>query len=172
MTGTFLIFICERLTFFWIFKALATGAAAVAVAGFFPTPFCCLTGTVFLGFATRALGGALTLPAAAFPAAGFLAAPFAAGLAALLPAAALADGLAAVVAFVLGAAAGVLLEAAFAAAAGLGAGVFEAAFFSAGLVAAFGAGAAFDDELEALVPAPLAGADAGFFFSSFLGAKK
>lgn len=157
-----------EFTFFCTFKALVIDGAAPA--SFFPTPFCCLTGTAFFGLATRAFGGALTLLAGVFPAAGFLAAPLATGLAAPLLAAPLAVGLAVVVAFVLGAAAGVLLEAALAAA-GLGAGVFEVVFFSAGLLAAFGAGAAFDDEVEVLAPAAAAGADAGFFFSSFLGAK-
>lgn len=89
-------------TFFCIFKAFVTAP----VTPFLPTPFCCLTGTFFLGLLTSAFGGAFTFPAAlaaaallpvafpavtllavalaALPVAGFLdAAPLAAGLVAL-----------------------------------------------------------------------------------------
>lgn len=186
-------------------SAFATGAAT-----FFPTPFCCLTGTFFLGLVRSVFAGAFTfapgfalpagvfavaLPAAVFPVAGFFAAPLAAGLAApLLVAAALGAAAFPAAALVLAAPGAALPPEAALAAAGLGAGVLAlAGFFSAGLLAlevlaafaaAFGAGAGvFELELELLAPElaglvlelvlaalPLAGADAGFFFSSFLAA--
>jgi hypothetical protein len=161
------------MTFFCTFKAFWTGA--VGCDTFLPTPFCCLTGTVFFGFVTIAFGGILGLPAT-LVADCFLAPALAAGLAAALGAAlavAFAAGFVAALGLPAAAGAALLVLAALAAAAGLGAGVFEEAFFSAGLapadaaLAALGAGAGFD---EVLAPDAAAGADAGFFFSSFLPA--